>query len=134
MLWSSRRVIHLACAALLVPLGLLTKVYSGPLAHWVSTSAGGFLYVVFWVFLVLGLFPRLQPGPVSAAVFGATCGLEFLQLWHPPLLTQLRSTFLGHALLGSTFAWSDFAYYAAGCVAAHGLSRRLGRAAGGAAT
>jgi hypothetical protein len=118
------------CAALLVPLGLLTKFYSGPLAHWVGTSAGGFLYVVFWVLLVRALFPRLDPAPVSAAVFCITSALEFLQLWHPALLTQVRSTFLGHALLGSTFAWSDFAYYAAGCVAAHQLSRRLGQTPG----
>ena len=109
---------------LLVPLGIGTKLYTGPLSGWVNDSAGGFLYVMFWVFVVLGLAPRLRSGPVSAAVLLATSALEILQLWHPAWLTAVRSTFLGHALLGSTFAASDFLYYAAGCLAAHLVARR----------
>ena len=35
-----------------------------------------------------------------------------------PILVAIRSTFLGHALIGSTFAWSDFPYYVVGCAAA----------------
>lgn len=115
----------IAALAIVVPLGLLTKFYSGPCSSWVATQLGGFFYVVFWVFLVLALAPRLAPGPVSVGVFGVTSALEFLQLWHPPLLTQVRGTFLGHALLGSTFAWSDFPYYAAGCLVAYGAARHL---------
>jgi hypothetical protein len=49
--------------------------------------------------------------------------LEFLQLWRPPLLQAVRSTFLGHALVGSSFAWSDFPYYGAGTLAAVGIAR-----------
>ncbi len=105
----------------------MTKLYSGPGAYWVNAQAGGLLYVVFWVFLVLALAPRLAPGLVSTAVLGLTSVLEFLQLWHPPLLTELRSTFLGHALLGSTFSWSDFPYYAAGSFIAYGAARILCR-------
>ncbi|MGI9592332.1 MAG: DUF2809 domain-containing protein [Myxococcota bacterium] len=108
---------------MLVPLGLLTKFYSGPGSDWVATQAGGFLYVVFWVFLVLAIAPGLCAGVVSAAVFAVTCALEILQLWHPPLLIQLRSTFLGHALLGSTFSWIDIPYYAAGCLVAYAAAR-----------
>jgi hypothetical protein len=43
-----------------------------------------------------------------------TCALEFLQLWHPPLLESLRSNFIGRTILGSYFDWSDFTYYFAG--------------------
>jgi len=117
------RIRLLVCAALLVPLGVGTKRYAGPLADWVHNSAGGFLYVMFWVFLVLGLAPRLRPGPVSAGVFVVTSALEFLQLWQPPILSAVRSTFVGHALLGSTFAASDFLYYAGGCVSAYWVCR-----------
>jgi hypothetical protein len=118
------RIRPLVCAALLVPLGVGTKLYSGPLADWVRDSAGGFLYVMFWVFVVLGAAPHLRPGPVCVAVFLVTSALEFLQLWHPPFLTAVRSTFVGHALLGSTFAPSDFLYYAAGCLAAYLVARQ----------
>lgn len=80
---------------------------------------------MFWVFLVLALAPRLRPGPVSASVFVVTSVLEFLQLWQPPILSAVRSTFVGHALLGSTFATSDFLTYAVGCVIAYGSTRHV---------
>jgi len=41
----------------------------------------------------------------------STCLLEFLQLWRPPFLEMLRSYFIGATVLGSSFAWFDFAYY-----------------------
>ena len=74
-------------------------------------------------FVVLALSPSFGPGAVSLAVFAATSAVEFLQLWHPPLLTEVRSTFLGHALLGNTFSWFDFPYYAAGCLSAYIAAR-----------
>ncbi len=49
-------------------------------------------------------------------VFAITCGLEFLQLWHPPILEQIRSTFIGRASLGTTFSWWDEPHYVLGCV------------------
>jgi len=122
---SGRDRIRLLCmAALLVPLGIGSKLYTGPFEEWVRDSAGGFLYVIFWVFVVRAAAPRLRPGAVCVGVFLVTSALEFLQLWHPPFLTAVRSTFLGHALIGSTFSGSDFLYYAAGCLTAYALSRR----------
>ncbi|MBE9036881.1 DUF2809 domain-containing protein [aff. Roholtiella sp. LEGE 12411] len=49
-------------------------------------------------------------------VFVITCILEFLQLWHPRLLEEIRATLIGKWLLGTTFVWWDFPYYALGCV------------------
>jgi hypothetical protein len=120
----------LAVLAVVTPLGFATKLYAGPGATFVASQAGGFLYVVFWVFLALALFPRLSRGGIAWGVALVTSALEVLQLWHPPFLERIRSTFLGHALLGSTFAWSDFAYYAAGALAAYALARAT--ASGGA--
>lgn len=110
-----------------VPFGLLTKVYAGPGHSWVVSSAGGVFYVVFWVFLVLALAPRLSPGRVSIVVLVVTSALEFLQLWQPPLLVQVRSTFVGHTILGSTFAWLDFVHYLAGCGIAYAVARYVGK-------
>ena len=114
-----------AVLAVVTPLGLLTKFYSGPGSSWVSSQAGGFLYVVFWVFVALALFPRMSQWSVSLAVAIATSVLEFVQLWHPPFLERIRSSFLGHAVLGSTFAWSDFPYYAAGALTAYAVARTI---------
>jgi len=116
---------YLVALAVVTPLGFLSKFYTGPGATWVADNAGGFLYVVFWIALVLALLPRLLGAAVAAGVLAATCALEFAQLWHPPLLERIRATFLGHALLGSTFAWSDFPYYFAGALVGYALSVRL---------
>ena len=114
---------YLAALAVVTPLGFLTKFYTGPGAEWVANHAGGFLYVVFWIALVLALAPHLSGALVATSVLAATCALEFAQLWHPPFLEQIRATFLGHALLGSTFGWSDFAYYVAGALVGSSLTR-----------
>ena len=118
------RCLAVLCVA--TPLGFLTKFYSGPGAAWASSQAGGFLYVVFWIFVALALFPWLSRRSVSLGVVLVTCALEFAQLWHPPLLERIRSTFLGHAVLGATFAWSDFPYYVAGGLAAYTTAGWLG--------
>ncbi|MGQ0615071.1 MAG: ribosomal maturation YjgA family protein [Planctomycetaceae bacterium] len=119
--------IRLAAAlALVVPLGLATKIYAGPGAGFVRGSLGGVFYEVFWILALLLAAPRLGPGRVGAAVFVATCLLEAAQLWHPPFLERARATRLGDALLGSTFSPSDFAVYAAGSLLGCGLARALG--------
>ncbi|NJD18921.1 MAG: DUF2809 domain-containing protein, partial [Gemmatimonadetes bacterium] len=102
-----------ALTLLLVPLGIATKLYAGPGQAWVGGHAGGFLYVVFWVVLVLSLRPGLSERLVAGWVLAVTCVLECLQLWHPPVLEAARRPVLGQALLGSHFSWSDFPYYVA---------------------
>ena len=121
----SGRARLLAVLAVITPLGLLTKLYTGPGASWVAGSAGGFLYVVFWIALLLALFPGLSRAAACSGVAAATCAIEFTQLWHPPFLERIRAHFLGHALIGSTFAWSDFPYYLAGALAGYALSVTL---------
>jgi hypothetical protein len=121
----NQRTRSLALLVVVTPLGFFTKFYCGPGASWVADNAGGLLYVVFWIAVVLALSPRLPPAAVAAGVLIATCALEFAQLWHPTFLERIRATFLGHALIGSTFAWSDFPWYVAGALVGYGLT--LGR-------
>lgn len=102
--------------ALIVPLGFLTKFYSGPASSWVNNSLGGILYVIFWSLLFSVLFTRTGPWKVALMVTGATFVLEFLQLWHPVFLENIRSTFLGAAFLGNTFVITDLFYYLVGLV------------------
>ena len=119
------RLAYACVVALVAPLGFATKLYAGPAATWVSNSAGGFLYVLFWIFVSLSLAPRSSPNAVAFAVLVITSLLEVLQLWHPPLLEKIRATFLGHALIGSRFAWWDFAYYGLAALAAPEIARRV---------
>jgi hypothetical protein len=120
-----RRLLLLLTAV--VPLGIATKFYSGPAEYWVYAHAGGILYVVFWILLGLSVWPRLSPWLVASIVFAITCALELLQLWHPPALTQVRSTFLGHALIGSSFSWLDLPHYLLGGLLGLALVRAAGR-------
>jgi hypothetical protein len=99
----------------ITPLGFLLKLYVGPGQRWVNNSAVGVAYVVFWCLVVFFAWPRRRyAGRIALIVLAFTCLLEVLQLWHPPLLEQIRDTFLGRALLGTTFGWQDFVYYVLG--------------------
>jgi len=110
----------------IVPLGFYSKFYTGPAASWVNNSLSGVFYVIFWCLLVFLLIPA-RPGLITAGVFVATCLLEILQLVHHPALEFIRSFFLGRVLIGTVFVWSDFVYYAFGCVLGWLWLRYLGR-------
>jgi hypothetical protein len=108
------RLATLASLAIVVPVGFYSKVYRGPGAYWVNTSLDGVFYEIFWCLFLSLVLPRVRPQRLAIGVLTATCILEFLQLWHPPFLEAIRGTFLGAAILGSTFDWNDFSYYFAG--------------------
>ncbi len=111
--------------AVIVPAGFYSKFYRGPGANWVNGELGGFFYELFWCLVVLFCGPRIRPGRIAAGVLLVTCLLEFLQLWHPPLLEWVRGFFLGRTIIGDTFAWSDFPWYFLGCGAGWVWMRRL---------
>jgi len=100
---------------IIVPVGLYSKFYNGPAAHWVNDSLGGVLYVIFWCLLVFLFLGNTKPWKIATTVFLITCFLEFLQLCHPPFLEFIRSYFIGRTILGTSFTWFDFPYYFAGC-------------------
>jgi hypothetical protein len=117
--------VYLGALLLTAIIGLISKFYAGPAAEWVNNSLSGVFYEIFWCLAVLVLFPHARARVVATAVFVVTCGLEFLQLWHEPHLGAVRRTFLGRALLGTSFTWLDFPYYAAGCGIAWWLIRSM---------
>lgn len=82
-----------------------------PWAKWVNDSAGDILYQIFWLLILIFIWPNFAPRQIAVAVFCISSVLEFLQLWHPPVLEAIRSTFAGRLLIGTTFSWSDFFYY-----------------------
>ena len=93
----------------------------------IKVEGRAILYEIFWCLLIFLIFLKAKPGTIAVSVFSITCILEFLQLWHPPFLEELRSVFIGKTLLGTTFAWSDFPHYAAGCGIAWIWMRELNR-------
>ncbi|QTA92089.1 DUF2809 domain-containing protein [Desulfonema magnum] len=100
---------------IIVPVGFYSKFYAGPAANWANNSLGGLFYEIFWCLVIFFFSETFSPWKIAAFVCITTCGLEFLQLWHPPFLMFLRRFFIGRTILGTTFAWSDFPYYFLGC-------------------
>jgi uncharacterized BrkB/YihY/UPF0761 family membrane protein len=100
--------------AIITPLGFYSKFYEGPASEWVNNSLGGVLYVIFWCLLFSIPCSRVRPWKIALWVLLATCLLEVLQLWHPPFLETIRSTFIGGTLLGNSFTWLDFPHYLTG--------------------
>lgn len=101
---------------IVVLMGFLFKYYNGPAREWFNNYGAAVFYEIFWcLFVFLFWKSREAVRQIPLWVFSVTCVLEFLQLWHPPVLEQFRATFLGRALIGSTFAWWDFPHYVLGC-------------------
>ena len=124
---STTRVLHsyrLLCSivlGVLVALGLSSKAYSGWGQVWVNNASGDVLYEMFWIWLVGGWQARWRVGRIAIATFLITAMIEFSQLIAFPPVWQ--SQLWWRLLLGTTFSWPDFAYYAMGCtLGAIGLS------------
>jgi hypothetical protein len=100
---------------IIIPLGLVSKFYKGPLDQWLNNYSGGVFYEIFWILLVIFINPKIPPRLAAILVFMITALLEFLQLWHPPFLEAIRATLIGRLLIGTTFDWWDFPHYMLGC-------------------
>jgi len=112
-----KRIWILVALLFITPAGFLFKFYSGPAHRWFNDYGAGVMYEIFWCLLIFFFYPRRKASlKIAAGVFLVTSFLEILQLWHPLFLQQIRSTFLGRALLGTTFVWWDFPHYVLGCL------------------
>jgi hypothetical protein len=102
---------------IVTPAGFMFKLYRGPGHIWFNNYGASVLYEIFWCMVIFFFcFRKSAVTKIAAGVFLATSFIEVLQLWHPWFLQQVRSTFLGGALLGSTFVWWDFPHYVLGCL------------------
>jgi hypothetical protein len=67
------------------------------------------------VFLGCAFFkPRASTLGLAAVALAIACLDEFSQLYQAPWINAIRSTTMGHLVLGSTFSWLDMAAYAVG--------------------
>jgi len=123
--WNLFRKRLLLLLLILIPAGFASKFYDGPLRIYVNDSLGGVLYVVFWIWIFAFLLPQARAGIIAFSVLAVTCGLEFLQLWHPPFLESIRACFLGRTLIGHSFSWLDIPHYFLGALVGYGVLRLL---------
>lgn len=133
-----RRLIATALIALIVPLGFALKGLRfapgsqwRPVSNYMNNSSAGVAYEVFWCLVIFLIVPRRRAiMPICVGVFLTTTALEFFQLYQPGPdhpLTEARTTFLGKAMLGNSFAWSDIPHYAVGCALGYLILRAVVR-------
>jgi hypothetical protein len=91
----------------ILPISYIARFSQGFGAEWLHDLTGSLAYEIFWILLVMVCVPKACLMRVAIAVFFASCAIEFLQLWKPPLLQAIRATLPGRLMLGNTFTWSD---------------------------
>lgn len=116
---TKQRLILVLLLIVIIPVGFLTKYYSGPAEDWVNNSLGGLFYEIFWCLIFAFIYTKTKAGKIAFWVFIITCLFEFLQLWHPAFIEVLRNNFIGRTILGNSFNWMDFPYYFVGCLIAY---------------
>lgn len=102
---------------IVVVMGFFFKYYTGLAHQWFNNYGAAVFYEIFWCLFAFWFFRSTTAIKlIPVWVLMITCILELLQLWHPPLLEEIRATLIGKWLLGSTFSWWDFPHYVLGCV------------------
>ncbi|MFP4448081.1 MAG: DUF2809 domain-containing protein [Bacteroidales bacterium] len=114
-MYDKRTIIKAVIAFLVIAaLGLFSKVYPAFEGTIISYKLSGLFYVTDLCLLIFLIFPGHLKMLYALMAFFITSIIEFLQLWNPEFLMNIRSTFLGHTILGSSFDWLDFPWYIAG--------------------
>jgi hypothetical protein len=97
-----------------IALGLVSRKYPFLFPAMFGKYPGDALWALM-VFLGCAFFkPRASTLCLAAVALAIACLDEFSQLYQAPWINAIRSTTLGHLVLGSTFSWLDMAAYAVG--------------------
>ena len=111
------RICYLAGIAVLIALGLLSRR-----VKFVPAACGDALWAMM-VYCCFRIVLIRKPMIISAmAALITSFAIEFSQMLTPDWLVKIRSTFLGHMLLGQGFLWSDLLAYTIGIAVIYGLT------------
>jgi hypothetical protein len=117
------RPLYAFLAALVIGTGLLWRSHLVPLPDFLVKYGGDSLWALL-VFLVFGfIFTRRSTWRVVFMAFCFAWSIEFLQLYHAEWIDSIRSTRIGHLILGSTFNSPDLLAYLLG-IAFGGFAER----------
>ena len=127
------RIISLILLFVLSIMGFwLWRYYRGWAESWIRFYISGIVYVMILSVSLFAAVPsRKNVLRISLVVFILTCGLEFLQLYKPPVLQAFRATLIGAALIGTCFVWLQFPFYIVGALFSYLLLRFIFSSAAG---
>ena len=111
------RIFYLSGIAVLIALGLLSRR-----VKFVPATCGDALWamMVYCCFRIVLISKPMIISAVAALI--TSFAIEFSQMLTPDWLVKIRSTFLGHMLLGQGFLWSDLLAYTIGIAVIYGLT------------
>ena len=111
------RIFYLSGIVVLIALGLLSRR-----VKFVPAACGDALWAMM-VYCCFRIVLIRKPMIISAvAALITSFAIEFSQMLTPDWLVKIRSTFLGHMLLGQGFLWSDLLAYTIGIAVIYGLT------------
>jgi hypothetical protein len=108
------RVAVVACLLLTMGAGLLVHLRGGMLGATAQDIAGDALWGMMMAWWMALLLPSGDLPVRAALAYGICVAVETSQLVHTPWLDALRTTTLGHLVLGSAFDGRDLVAYALG--------------------
>ena len=107
------RLIYIGAIAVLIVIGLLSRKLS-----FVPQCFGDALWAVVMYCCWRIVLVKRPPYVAAAFALVTSFAVEFSQLIRWRWLVELRSTKIGHLLLGQGFLWSDLIAYTVGIAAA----------------
>ncbi len=120
----SKRVFYIIAIALLIVLGLSSR----KVAFLPDETGDGLWAMALFCFLRL-IFVKNKLKDIAIATFALSFLVEFSQLIRWEWLVAIRSTFIGHMILGQGFVWWDLLAYSIGVIvmylAARAYEKRL---------
>lgn len=111
---SRNRILYLALALCVVFIGLASRHIHGLFPQFLGKYPGDALWTLM-VFFGLGwLLPQGSTARLATYALTISFVVEFTQLYQAPWINAIRSTAIGHLVLGSGFGWIDFIAYTVG--------------------
>ena len=115
---ASLRLRYLALAIGTIAVGLMVHRDRTRLTPWLRDVLGDALWAMMIVWWMGVAVPRTAVRVRALAALAVCFAVELSQLFHTPILDEIRRTVPGHLLLGSGYEPRDFVAYAAGVFAA----------------
>lgn len=92
-----------------IVLGLLSRAIKG-----IPLFIGDILYAVMIYFMIHFLFPKAKTKTIAFVSLLVCYAIEILQLSQAHWIVNIRTTTIGHLILGQGFLWSDIVAYTFG--------------------
>jgi len=126
---TNKLLIYSATVALLIVLGLPSRIWPQHFPVWYVEYAADSLWAMMVYFMIAVIF-RFSALAVGGAALIFAYLIEISQLFHPPWLESLRSVKLFALVLGHSFAWSDIIAYTLGIALATAINMFILRVVG----